>query len=84
MGFLIKEVDSDVHKSVNFNDLYHRACTEGNFIASYFDSANTELRDIVRREAIAKNYIQNDPYNPDNVTITEEGIHEFHGSTGIA
>ncbi len=83
LGFLIKEVHNDVHKSVNFNDIYHKACTEGNFLAAYFDSASTELKDKVRRDAIAKKYIQNDPYTPNNIMITDIGILTFHGSTGI-
>ncbi len=83
LGFLIKETGNDIHKSINFNNIYHKACIEGSFIAAYFDSADTEMKDKVRREAIDKRYIQNDPDNSDNIMITDNGIKEFHRSTGI-
>ncbi len=83
LGFLIKETGNDTQKSLDFNELYHKSCTDGDPINAYFASANTDTKDKVRKEATYKKYIQNDHNNPDKIRLTNTGIIEFYRSTGI-
>ncbi len=83
LGFLIKETGNDTQKSLDFNELYNKCCTDGDPISAHFASANTDIRYKVRKEATYKKYIQNDPDNPDLIRLTNVGISEFYRSTGI-
>ncbi len=75
---LIEVTNGDIYKSVNFNEIYHKACTEGINANSRFDPTNPDLKNSVRMHAISKNYILNDINIVDNVLITTDGINAFN------
>ncbi len=76
VNLLVKETNSDIHKSVNYTQIYDKAFTEINPVDGQFDLSYLNLRDSVREHAIDKNLIQNDINDPEKVRLTEEGIKE--------
>ncbi|MBA3750722.1 MAG: hypothetical protein H0X03_07535 [Nitrosopumilus sp.] len=75
---LIEVTNGDIYKSVNFNEIYHKACTEGGCANSRLDQTNLDLKNSVRQHATTKNYILTDINTVDNVQITSDGINAFN------